>query len=95
MRNPFKTLITQEQPVVEDEAPRPDDKEAGVLDSKEAGLTTERRLSSEPETDADSIDKDAQAGVQKIEAITKVWTTRDLYLAYILYARPESQFCSS
>ncbi|KAI0182971.1 major facilitator superfamily domain-containing protein [Xylaria flabelliformis] len=83
-RHPFKTVVAQEQPVVEETAPRPDDKEAAAPDSKEAGLTAERSPSSEPDTDVDSIDKDAQAGVQKIEAITKVWSTRDLYLAYFL-----------
>ncbi|KAI3323895.1 MFS general substrate transporter [Xylariaceae sp. AK1471] len=76
MRSLFKTAFAHEQPVVEEKT-RPDDKEGGV--------TTERPpSSSENDTDVDSIDKDAQAGVQNIEAITKVWTTRDLYLAYVL-----------
>ncbi|GAW15866.1 hypothetical protein ANO14919_052880 [Xylariales sp. No.14919] len=86
MRSLFKTVIAQSKPVV-DEGPRPDDKEAGVLpdsgvvpDSKEAGLTSERPHSSDG--DDDSINKDAQVGVQKMEAITKTWSTRDLYLAY-------------
>ncbi|KAI0425325.1 major facilitator superfamily protein [Xylaria sp. FL1042] len=80
MRHPFKTAFAQERPVVE-ETPRPDDKEAAMPESKEAGLTTKRPHSSDAE-DNDSINKDAQQGVQNMEAITKTWTTRDLYIAY-------------
>ncbi|KAI1281522.1 major facilitator superfamily protein [Xylaria sp. FL0933] len=82
MRHPFKTAFAQERPVVE-ETPRPDDSEAAVPESKEAGLTTDRSPSSDGE-DSDSISKDAQQGVQNMEAITKTWTTRDLYIAYAL-----------
>ncbi|KAI0505337.1 siderophore iron transporter mirB [Xylaria bambusicola] len=82
MRNPFKTFI-QERPTVEEVAPRSDDKEAIGADSKDATLATERPPSSQGGDD-DSINKDAQAGVQKMEAITKTWTKRDLYLAYTL-----------
>ncbi|KAI0205598.1 siderophore iron transporter mirB [Astrocystis sublimbata] len=84
MRSPFKAVITQQKPVVEDEAPRPDDKEAVGADVKEPGVTSERPPSSGTDSDDDSINKDAQAGVQKIEAITKVWSTRDLYIAYVM-----------
>ncbi|KAI0406356.1 siderophore iron transporter mirB [Xylaria palmicola] len=84
MRLPFKSLGPQEAPVVEEPSPRPDDKEVGVPYSKEAGVTGERPPSSNAESDDDAIDKSAQAGVQKMEAITKVWTTRELYLAYAL-----------
>ncbi|KAI3332802.1 major facilitator superfamily protein [Ustulina deusta] len=83
MRHPFKTVFAQERPVVEEETPRPDDKEAAVPESKETNLTTERPHSSDGEDD-DSINKDAQQGVQNMQAITKTWTTRDLYIAYIL-----------
>ena len=38
------------------------------------------------DSDADSIDKEAQAGVQKVEATTFVWSKRDLIMAYILYS---------
>jgi len=76
MRSLFKTAVAHERPV-EEKTPRPDDKEPGVK--------VEQPNNSEPEDDVDSIDKDAQAGVQNIEAITKVWTTRDLYAAYALY----------
>ncbi|GAP92247.1 putative siderophore iron transporter [Rosellinia necatrix] len=75
MKNPLRDFIVREKPVAEEEQPRPDDKETGV--------TTERPESSDGGDD-DSINKDAQAGVQNIEAITKVWTTRDLYIAYVL-----------
>lgn len=76
MRSLFRSVIAQEKPVVEDPSPRPDD--------KEAGLATEQAPSSDPESDDDNIEKDAQTGVQNIEAMTKVWTKRDLYIAYIL-----------
>ncbi|KAI1174562.1 siderophore iron transporter mirB [Nemania sp. FL0916] len=86
MRSLFKTALAQERPIVEEKAPQPDDKEASatVPDSKEAGAVAERPPSSESDRDDDSIDKDAQAGVQDIEAIAKVWSTRDLYIAYAL-----------
>ena len=31
-------------------------------------------------------EKDAQAGLQQVEAITAVWSKRSLVLAYVLYA---------
>lgn len=37
-------------------------------------------------SDADPIDKDAQAGVQKMEATTRVWTKQHLVAAYAMYA---------
>ncbi|KAI8634423.1 MFS general substrate transporter [Xylariaceae sp. FL1651] len=76
MRLPFKTFAATEQPVVEETMPKPDDKEGGATDV--------RPPSTERDADVDSVDKDAQAGVQKMEAITKVWSTRDLYIAYVL-----------
>ncbi|TGJ83252.1 hypothetical protein E0Z10_g5525 [Xylaria hypoxylon] len=83
MRSLFKTVLDQTKPVV-DEGPRPDDKEAGIVsdDKEAANVSSERPPSSDG--DDDSINKDAQPGVQKMEAITKVWSTRDLYLAYFL-----------
>ncbi|KAJ8121320.1 hypothetical protein ONZ43_g2197 [Nemania bipapillata] len=83
MRSLFKSVIAQERIVVEEDTRGPDDKETGVPESKEAGSATERPASADQDDD-DSINKDAQAGVQNIEAITKVWSTRDLYLAYVL-----------
>lgn len=80
MRNPFQAVVAQEQPVIEEKTPSPDDKEVGG--------TAEQSPSGDSDTDVDSINKDAQTGVQNIEAITKVWSTRDLYIAYILYVLP-------
>lgn len=37
------------------------------------------------DTDDDSINKDAQAGVQKAEATTSVWSKSHLITAYIMY----------
>lgn len=54
------------------------DKEAGVTTGAEHGSTT-----AETDRDSDEISLDAQTGVQRIEAMTKAWTRRDLYLAYI------------
>ncbi|KAI0113572.1 siderophore iron transporter mirB [Nemania sp. FL0031] len=82
MKSLFKPVIAQERIVVEESATVPGDKEAAIPDNKEADSTKERPVS--PEGDDDSINKDAQTGVQNIEAITKVWTKRDLYLAYFL-----------
>jgi hypothetical protein len=48
---------------------------------KEAGATTDDVVS---DSESDSVSKDAQAGVQAIEATTSVWSKRDLILAYIL-----------
>ncbi|KAI1760475.1 MFS general substrate transporter [Hypoxylon sp. FL1150] len=65
-----------EVPVVEEEKPRPEnDKEIGVVDNQPH--------SSEADSDGDAIDSNAQAGVKKIEATTKVWTKKSLILAYI------------
>ena len=36
------------------------------------------------DSDQDAISLDAQAGVQKIEATTKVWSTAHLIAAYIM-----------
>ncbi|KAI0156366.1 siderophore iron transporter mirB [Xylariaceae sp. FL1272] len=57
-----------------------------AVDDKEGGLVTGAQPSSDlgHESDIDSIDKDAQAGVQAVEAMTKTWSKRDLYLAYAL-----------
>lgn len=82
MRSLFRSVIAREKPVVEEPSPR--------LDDKEVGVATEQ-APSEPDTDDDAIEKDAQVGVQNIEAMTKVWTKRDLYIAYILYVRQGSQ----
>lgn len=40
------------------------------------------------ESDSDRISQDAQAGVQKIEATTKVWTKTSLIVAYAMCVIP-------
>lgn len=49
--------------------------------SKDARARTEDVPS---ESDSDEISADAQAGVQKIEAITKVWSNTHLIVAYVM-----------
>jgi hypothetical protein len=49
-------------------------------DTKEAGFTQDRKDSSSD----DEISKDAQGGVQKMEAVTKVWSRWHLVTAYAL-----------
>lgn len=41
-------------------------------------------LDKSSDSDDEAISPEAQAGVQAIEAMTSVWTRRDLILAYIL-----------
>lgn len=48
---------------------------------KEAGIVVKDNPSSDGD---DTIDRDAQAGVQNIEAVTSVWTTRSLIAAYAM-----------
>lgn len=36
------------------------------------------------ESDDEKIDPNAQAGVQKVEAVTAIWTKSNLIIAYIL-----------
>ncbi|KAI1324089.1 siderophore iron transporter mirB [Xylariaceae sp. FL0255] len=78
MRFPFRALGANERPIPEQETP------AALVNEKESGVATERPPSSHEESDSDSIDKDAQRGVQEVEAMTKVWSGRDLYIAYAL-----------
>lgn len=47
----------------------------------EAAVATEAQHAA---IDGETISPEAQAGVQKIEAITSAWTKRDLILAYVL-----------
>ncbi|CAJ2511705.1 Uu.00g073300.m01.CDS01 [Anthostomella pinea] len=76
MRLPPNRFTAQpEQPVVEKTVPETD---------KEAGLVTEQNPISDSESaDVDAISADAQAGVQKIEAVTKVWSKNHLIAAYV------------
>lgn len=67
------------------------DREAGLslADQKEADVTSAAGAPAKScddaatNTDSDAISVDAQAGVQDIEALTKVWTRKDIILAYI------------
>lgn len=52
--------------------------------TKEAGTTDEQRKDSQSDADSEEISKDAQEGVQRIEAITKVWSRWHLVVAYLL-----------
>lgn len=51
---------------------------------KEAGITASTTQDHHQESDDDTIDTDAQAGVRAIEATTSVWSKRDLIIAYCL-----------
>jgi hypothetical protein len=45
------------------------------------------------DSDEDSVSKEAQAGVQKAEATTSVWSKSHLITAYILYDRRRNKYC--
>ena len=54
---------------------------------KEANIDAQPRPSSSPDNDVsddEGLSKDAQAGVQKMEATTKAWSKKHLIAAYIL-----------
>ncbi|KAI1339940.1 major facilitator superfamily domain-containing protein [Xylariaceae sp. FL0016] len=60
------------------------EKTANAVDDKEGGLVTEQGPTREgSDSDVDAISKEAQRGVQKIEATTKVWSKQHLILAYV------------
>lgn len=42
------------------------------------------------ESDSDNISQDAQDGVKKMEATTKVWTKTALIVAYVMYVQSSS-----
>ncbi|KAI0181568.1 MFS general substrate transporter [Hypoxylon sp. FL1284] len=76
MRGPLARFTRPTEVPVVEEKPRPEnDKEVGVVDNQPRG--------SDGEGDSDAIDANAQAGVRKIEATTKVWTRSNLILAYV------------
>ncbi|KAF3071147.1 Siderophore iron transporter mirB [Daldinia childiae] len=75
MRGPLARFARPTEVPVEEKSHPANDKEAGVVDSQPRN--------SEIDTDVDAIDTSAQAGVQKIEATTKVWTMSNLILAYV------------
>ncbi|KAJ4287132.1 MFS siderochrome iron transporter 1 [Collariella sp. IMI 366227] len=71
-------LGPKEVPVVERETPH---EKAG---DNEANIASNAvKTPSEAERESDEISLNAQAGIQDIEAFAKVWTKRDLILAYI------------
>ncbi|KAH9907832.1 major facilitator superfamily domain-containing protein [Xylariomycetidae sp. FL2044] len=69
---------TAEAPVAEKPAPPEDDKEIGIVSQQAPPSDTGT------ESDVDAVSKDAQAGVRKIEATTKVWSTSHMITAYVL-----------
>ncbi|KAI1471295.1 MFS general substrate transporter [Daldinia caldariorum] len=75
MRGPLARFAHPTEVPVEEKTHTPNDKEGGVVDNQPQ--------SSEASNDIDAIDSDAQAGVQKIEATTKVWSMSHLILAYV------------
>jgi len=78
-------FLQPEVPVAHDPTKGATDKETAVVEgSHEAGEQS-------GDQDDDEISKDAQAGVQAIEAFTKVWTTPHIVIAYCTYVTfPES-----
>jgi hypothetical protein len=69
----------REAPVVEEDLPR----EKGATD-KEAGIASDAlRSPSDIDHDSDAISVDAQAGIQDVEALAKVWTKTNLIVAYV------------
>ncbi|OTB03472.1 hypothetical protein M426DRAFT_321832 [Hypoxylon sp. CI-4A] len=75
MRGPLGRFTRPAEVPVEEKTPPEHDKEVGVVDSQPHN--------SDGETNQDAIDSNAQAGVRKIEATTKIWSTSNLILAYV------------
>lgn len=62
-----------------------EDKVVGAGDAKDVNDVDSRR---EPEQESDTFDSEShnsetQAGVKKVEAISKMWTTGGLVVAYV------------
>ncbi|KAI1506387.1 major facilitator superfamily domain-containing protein [Biscogniauxia marginata] len=75
MRLPLdRFTVPPEEPVVDEKTSPEKDKETGVLSQQHPH---------DSDNDSDAVDKDAQAGVQKIEATTKVWSRSHLIAAYV------------
>ncbi|KAI0385614.1 MFS general substrate transporter [Hypomontagnella monticulosa] len=75
MKGPLSHFTRPVEAPVEEKTTPANDKEMGVVD--------DQARYSETDTDPDSIDTKAQAGVQKMEATTKVWSRNNLILAYV------------
>ena len=72
-------LGPKEAPVVEQEVPR-----EKVATDKEANITNDAVHShSDTDRDSDEISLNAQAGVQDAQAFAKVWSKKQLIMAYI------------
>lgn len=71
------TINTPQPPVL------PEDNYAQDAARKDAATTTQADADYNTDSDHDSIDKEAQVGVQNIEATTKVWSKKALIFAYI------------
>ena len=54
-------------------------------DGKEETLETSASVT---DSDSEVVSQDAQAGVQKMEATTQVWTSQHLIIAYVMYVLP-------
>lgn len=72
-------FLQPEVPIAEDRPKNSTDKETAT-----AAVTGSRSHETGDHSD-DEISKDAQAGVQAIEAFTKVWTTSHIVIAYCTY----------
>lgn len=70
-------VVVEDQPKSPPVVDKASDGEAGLDGRSPAQDAT-------AEDDQDAIDKNAQRGVQKIEATTKVWSRNHLILAYVL-----------
>lgn len=74
----MKFSVPHNQP---DFVPTAEEPRAREQDEEKGGSVITR---TDTDTDADTVSLDAQAGVQKIEATTKVWTKKQIIIAYIL-----------
>lgn len=61
---------------------------------KEAGVVQGSHDDANDAQSDDEISRDAQAGVQAIEAFTKVWTTPHIIIAYVTYVITSHSFYS-
>ncbi|KAK3306075.1 major facilitator superfamily-domain-containing protein [Chaetomium strumarium] len=78
MKNPVGWLRPSEAPVAEQEVPS-----EKAANDKEANHASNAVNAADTDRDSDEISVNAQAGVQDVEAFAKVWTKRDLILAYV------------
>ncbi|KAI1487056.1 major facilitator superfamily domain-containing protein [Biscogniauxia mediterranea] len=74
MRTPMDQFTVPTEAPVTEKTPNENDKEAGVVSQQHPN---------DNDSDGDAISAEAQAGVKKIEATTKVWSKSHLIAAYI------------